>query len=96
MKRTALRPRSAKQARIDRLRAKLRTELFELYPLCQRCKERPPAHLHELLRRGQGGSPTDIANIVAICALCHDAAHRFPQAARESGWLVYRKDLGAA
>jgi 5-methylcytosine-specific restriction endonuclease McrA len=96
MKRTALRARSAKQARIDRLRKKIRTELFELHPLCQRCHERPPMHLHELLRRGQGGSPTDIANIVAICAPCHDEAHREPQKAREEGWLTYRKDLGGA
>jgi len=96
MKRTPLRARSAKQARIDRLRKKLRDELFELYPLCQRCGERPPMHLHELLRRGQGGSPTDIANVVAICAQCHDEAHRYPEQARQDGWLTFRKDLGGA
>jgi 5-methylcytosine-specific restriction endonuclease McrA len=96
MKRTALRARSAKQAKIDRLRKKIRTELFELHPLCQRCGERPPMHLHELLRRGQSGSPTDIANIVALCAECHRDAHLHPTRAREEGWLIFRKDVDGA
>jgi hypothetical protein len=96
MKRTPLRPKSAKQARIDRLRKKIRTELFELHPLCQRCGKRPPTDLHEPLPRSQGGDPTDKASVTAICRECHSEIHNNPEQARRDGWLRSRKDLGGA
>jgi hypothetical protein len=97
MKRTPMRSKSAKQAKVDRLRAKLRRELIEEDPMCRRCRTRPGQILHEVLRRSQGGDATDRRIVTLICQTpCHDWIHANPEAARETGWLTYRKDLGAA
>jgi hypothetical protein len=93
MKRTALRPRSARQSRIDRLRVKLRRELVELDPMCRRCRTSPGTDLHERLRRSQGSDPTSVSVVVLICGQCHRWTHANPQAARDEGWLTFRKDV---
>jgi hypothetical protein len=94
VKRTPLRARSAKQARIDRLRKKIREELFAEDPMCRRCRVRPGQILHEVLRRGQGGSPVDRSIITLICQTpCHDWIHANPEQARQDGWLTFRKDV---
>lgn len=96
MKRTPIRAKSARQARIDRLRAKIRREFTDEDPMCRRCRVRPGAHLHERLMRSQGGSAVDKSIMTWICEQCHDWCHRNPREARDTGWLTFRKDLGGA
>jgi hypothetical protein len=93
MKRTALRPRSARQSRIDRLRVKLRRELVELDPMCRRCRTSPGTDLHERLRRSQGGDPTSESTVTLICRGCHSDIHANPEQSRQDGWLTFRKDV---
>jgi hypothetical protein len=96
MRRTAIRHKSAKQAKVDRLRAKLRKELQEQDPMCRRCRTSPGTDLHERLRRSQGGDPTDTRVVTLICRGCHSDIHANPQEAREQGWLTFRRDMGGA
>lgn len=94
LKRTGqLKPRSAKQIQIDGARRVLRKRLMAEDELCRRCRCRFGVLLHEVLRRSQGGDPTSELVAVLLCWQCHDEIHARPQLARETGWLVYRRDL---
>lgn len=50
-------------------------------------------HPHELRRQGQGGSATDPANCLAVCAACHDFINRNPKRARKLGLHLFRGDV---
>lgn len=77
-RRTPLRPRSAKMARVYRLeRVPLVRTMLAGQPLCQLalpgCTGLADT-VHELLPRGRGGSITDPDNCVPACQSCNDAA----------------------
>ena len=48
-------------------------------------------HVHHRRRRAQGGT-NDLANLLDVCAWCHDFIHAHPAVSYERGWLV----LGAS
>lgn len=77
-RRTPLRPRSAKLAKVYRLeRVPLVRTMLAGQPLCQLtlpgCTGLADT-VHELLPRGRGGSITDPDNCKVACAYCNDAA----------------------
>lgn len=77
-RRTPLRPRSAKLAKVYRLeRVPLVRTMLAGQPLCQLtlpgCTDLADT-VHELLPRGRGGSITDPDNCVPACRTCNDNA----------------------
>ena len=46
-----------------------------------------PVDAHEVLRRSQGGDPTDPSNIILVCRECHEWIHSHPAKAYELGLL---------
>lgn len=91
MKRTPIKPRSRKGAKTEAVRAKLRKALIaERGEVCQGCGYAGPVDMHERLPRGRGGDPTDPANILLLCRLCHSLCHQFPAEAERRGLIVRR------
>lgn len=55
------------------------------------CKE-PAVHVHEILSRAQGGSPTDPTNCVSLCRFCHiERVHGDQEQAAKLGLLHSKK-----
>ena len=92
--RTVINRVSAKRKVENAVRRKVLAELKRLYPMCQRCGVRPSEEGHEPLTRARGGSITDPANIVMLCAFpdggCHKWVHEHIAEATKEGWLVSR------
>lgn len=44
------------------------------------------SHLHHIRRRSQGGEDV-AANLLALCAFCHEHIHRHPGESYDHGWL---------
>lgn len=44
-------------------------------------------HVHHRRRRGQGGTDQQ-ANLLAVCAACHNWIHTHVAAAEKAGWLL--------
>ena len=85
---------SAKRARENRIRARLRAGLIEANgPLiCARC-ERLADDLHEPGKRSQGADPTDPEQVIPLCRACHDHIHTHVAESVAAGWLKSRKDV---
>lgn len=88
-----MRYRTPKRAAEERQRAKLRTEMLS-HPAA-RCQgvegcRNQPEHLHEVIRRSQGGSITDPENIRTLCSTCHQLVHDNPAWAYSVGLLRKR------
>ena len=71
---TPLRARSKKRQQLYRTeRVPLVKALLEEMPVCQvRGCTRRSVDVHEVVRRSQGGSITDRANLRVLCRQCHD------------------------
>lgn len=62
-------------------------------PYCERCGRRDmPIHVHHVRARGMGsGKRMDVpGNLISLCALCHDAAHR-GVVSREEIWRIVER-----
>lgn len=46
--------------------------------------------MHELVRRSQGGDPTDPANILLVCRPCHVWITEHPEGAVACGLAAWR------
>jgi hypothetical protein len=90
MKRTPINRRSGR-AKIDS--PERRTCLATVRSRCGgKCEARiHPActnqmnHGHEVTPRGRGGDPTDPANVLGVCWICHDWITNHPTKAKEKG-----------
>lgn len=97
MKRTRIKPVSAKRARENRQRAKLRLRMIETHGVsCQAgilgvCDGRW-TDMHERLSRARGGSVTDPDNIVLLCRPCHRLITEHPAWAEANGWALHSWD----
>ena len=92
-----MRKRSAKQEAIYRERRPLVKRLLEERPLCEACpvfaehdektvyRRNASMDVHELVRRSQGGSILDEANLMCICRPCHMRIGNNPQLAFDLG-----------
>lgn len=92
-----MRHRSPKKEAEYRQRRKFVVQILTETPWCQACGvfaehdqkityiKNPATDVHELIRRSQGGSILDAANVIAVCRPCHDRIGRFPALAFELG-----------
>ncbi len=101
MKRTPLRPRSKKTAKLYRdERVPLTKHMLEINPYCEladKIKAVKPDYndcwskaigLHELKKRSAGGSITDPENVLRTCGPCNSFCEDFPLLAREAGLVI--------
>ena len=54
--------------------ARIRATYARLHPLCEQCAQ-PTTEIHHRVPLSQGGTHA-WANLIALCASCHDRAHR--------------------
>jgi len=80
-----MRFRSKKMERLYRQRRPLVVQLLDQFPICQRCGTNPSQDIHEVVRRSQGGSILDPANLRALCRRCHAWVTEHPKEAEEEG-----------
>lgn len=108
-----MRHRSKKKEEEYKLRRPLVARLLSEKPWCEACPifaahdgkvtyvRRPSVDIHEKVRRSQGGSILDEANLLAVCRECHQRIGNYPALAidlglAEPGWTnqsskIYRK-----
>ena len=87
MKRTPLRSRSAKLARLQRVYTKLRREFLTDNPWCLRCG-RTATEVHH--KAGRGALLLAVETWAAMCHECHRYATEHPREAIERGWSLPR------
>ena len=92
-----MRHRSLKKEAEYRLRRPLVARLLEERPLCEACqvfaehdekntyRRNASMDVHELVRRSQGGSILDEANLMCVCRPCHTRIGNNPQLAFDLG-----------
>lgn len=92
-----MRHRSAKKEAEYRERRPLVARLLGERPWCEACPvfaahdgkrtyvRRPSVDVHELVRRSQGGSILDEANLLCVCRECHRRIGNHPQLAFDLG-----------
>lgn len=73
----------------------VRTEvIFRDHMSCRRCGATPGSQIHHRAPRGRGGTKTPWingkANLVLLCATCHDHIERNRAEAYDTGWLIRR------
>lgn len=92
--RTPIRQRSARQRQVDADRGRLRERLrAERGDRCQAAVEGCAGRwtdMHEVVRRSQGGDPTDPANILLVCRPCHVWITEHPEGAVACGLAAWR------
>jgi hypothetical protein len=90
VRRTPLRPRSARRAALYRtVRVPIVKRLLLVYPTCQfpgGCTERA-VDVHELRKRSQGGSLSDLDNLRTSCRFHNEYAEAEPLLCAELGWV---------
>jgi len=86
VKRTRLKPQSAKRRRENRERRKAMIAAFGESPRCRfpACT-RPADDAHEILSRARGGSITDPANVAPLCRVHHTFVTEHPAEAERLG-----------
>lgn len=105
MKRSPLRQRSAKRdAFMRQTRVPLTRAMLAESPWCDlgpawssvdpgyRGCQRYAIGLHELRKRGQGGSMTDPANLMRCCGPCNGRVEDEPDLAHAAGLVIRRGD----
>lgn len=91
MKRSPIRRISTKRAKQQRERVNHLRAVGADEAVCERCRFERATDAHELLRRSQGGDPTDLSGIRLLCRTCHDWIGRHPRQAVAEGWAVTRR-----
>lgn len=86
MKRTRLRPMSAKRAVLAKEYAMLRKAFLAARPKCEKCKTKKAQDVHHVHGR-LAGAYLNTATWKALCRGCHDWIHSHPGEARRTGWL---------
>jgi hypothetical protein len=87
MKRTRIRPMSAKRQREAKEYSKLRTAYLATHPTCERCQRLKSRDIHHKAGR-LAGNYLNPATWAALCRPCHDHIHAHPSQARASGWMT--------
>jgi 5-methylcytosine-specific restriction endonuclease McrA len=92
-----MRHRSRKKEAEYKLRRPLVARLLEERPMCEACpvfaehdelvvySRNRGQDVHELVRRSQGGSILDEANLMVVCRPCHQRIGNYPQLAFDLG-----------
>lgn len=87
MKRTRLRPMSAKRAAQAKEYSALRKAFLTARPKCERCQKKKSKDVHHVHGR-LAGAYLDTTTWKALCRACHDWVHHHPADARRTGWLA--------
>jgi hypothetical protein len=99
-----MRGRSAKKEAEYRIRRPLVARLLAERPWCEACPRfaahddlllyirRPSVDVHEVVRRSQGGSILDEANLLCVCRECHRRIGEEPQLAFDLGLVRHPYD----
>lgn len=89
--------RSKKREEDYKIRRPLVERLLKEKPYCEACKvfaehdgkttfvHKQSQDIHEIVRRSQGGSILDEANLMAVCRPCHQRIGNYPQLAFDLG-----------
>lgn len=95
MRRTPIRPVSKRRAAQNRVRARLRAEMVGKPCEAQLagCAYTGTEH-HEPGKRSQGADPTDPAQMIWVCRLCHSWIHEHVAESVKAGLLLSKKDVG--
>jgi 5-methylcytosine-specific restriction endonuclease McrA len=92
-----LNQRSKKKQEEYKLRRPLVEKLLKEKPFCEACPvfaehdkkaiyiRKQSQDIHELVRRSQGGSILEEANLLAVCRECHQRIGNYPQLAFDLG-----------
>jgi hypothetical protein len=91
-RRTRLKPRSAKQEAVYRVRRELVAALLAEFPVCERCRRDRSTEVHEPRMRSRGVDVLDPAECVCLCSPCHREVHDHPAEATAAGWLIASTD----
>jgi hypothetical protein len=87
LKRSPLRRRSKKRARLVARYTPLATMYLKDHSWCQVCGKAPAFQIHH--RAGRIGERlNDVSMWLAVCLDCHDRIHRHGAWAREQGYLI--------
>jgi len=95
LRRTAIRPMSAKRRAENVVRRAVKERLVE--ERGGSCQLRGPdcdglaVDAHEVVRRSQGGSITDADNILLVCRPCHERIDTHPEWAVDVGGALTRE-----
>lgn len=99
-----MRHRSKKKEAEYRLRRPLVEKLLSERPWCEACpvfashdskvtyRRRYSVDVHELIRRSQGGSILEEANLMCVCRECHSRIGNYPQLAFDLGLAKHSYD----
>ena len=80
---------SHKREQQNLLYRKLRQEYLADHEKCECCKVRPANQVHH--KRGRWGDRlNEVAYFLAVCSMCHDEIHHYPQWAYGKGYLIQR------
>jgi hypothetical protein len=80
---------SKRRARMNRAYSKLRKDYLEKHSRCQVCQRLASSEIHHCKGR-MGPLLNDTTFWLALCRICHDTAHRNPEAARNNGLMMDR------
>lgn len=83
MRRTRLKPRSAKKQDWHELYILGLKFLLSLDPMCRRCRKREATDGHHIFGRANAL----MLLFTVTCRRCHNAVHGNPNKARRDGWL---------
>lgn len=91
-----LNPVSKKRRKVSGPRRAFVERILTERPRCEAClpirggrHQRRSVDVHELIRRGQGGSILEDYNVLAVCRPCHDWIGDHPEEAREYGVAIW-------
>jgi 5-methylcytosine-specific restriction endonuclease McrA len=91
-RRSPLRAQSARRRRQNEERRVNLAHVRETQTWCSMCGATGVGlDAHELVRRSQGGSITDLENIVLLCRPDHQWVTEHPREAAEQGWAFSKK-----
>jgi hypothetical protein len=96
MKRSRIRPVSAKRGKLAKARQKTREAVLERDKFV--CQAQVPGcslhatDVHEIKTRARGGSITDPDNCIALCRSCHSWITEHPAWAGEHGFMLHSWD----
>lgn len=94
MRRSPLRPQSKRRRKRDAAYPAARQAVYvRAEGMCEaqatwRC-EREAQQVHHIAGR-VGPDPHRLANLLAVCRICHDVIHAMPERSYANGWMVSR------
>lgn len=87
LRKTRLRPISAKRRRVGAIYTKVRIQHLLKNPMCKVCQRSPSSQIHHMAGR-VGDKLNDVKDFLAVCFNCHRRIHDNPAWAVKNKYLV--------